>query len=85
MGNRTVVVVVVVVETETPVLKRWTELSESKLIITKQKVPHDGVLSSLLFNFYISKLSLPPDRISATSYDNDCSVVIPGVKIDQIC
>ncbi|XP_039968218.1 uncharacterized protein LOC120779998 [Bactrocera tryoni] len=47
----------------------------SKLRRIKQGVPQGGVLSPLLFNFYISKLPQPPEGVSVTSYADDCTIL----------
>ncbi|XP_053968826.1 uncharacterized protein LOC128870250 [Anastrepha ludens] len=81
-----------------PGLKRWSAnyLSGRHSSVTfrdqtskqrkiKQGVPQGGVLSPLLFNFYISKLPQPPAGVSLVSYANDCTIIASGNDIDGLC
>ncbi|XP_049316872.1 uncharacterized protein LOC125779552 [Bactrocera dorsalis] len=58
---------------------------KSKLRRIKQGVPQGGVLSPLLFNFYISKLPQPPEGVSIPSYADDSTILISGNGIDGMC
>ena len=51
----------------------------------KQGVPQGGVLSPLLFNFYLSKLPEPPLGVKVVSYADDCTVLASGPCIGPLC
>ncbi|XP_037811763.1 uncharacterized protein LOC119603706 [Lucilia sericata] len=51
----------------------------------KQGVPQGGVLSPLLFNFYLSKLPAPPQGVEVISYADDCTIMTTGHNIDELC
>ncbi|XP_037827577.1 uncharacterized protein LOC119615640 [Lucilia sericata] len=61
----------------------WNQRSKSRRI--KQGVPQGGVLSPILFNFYMSKLPTPPDGVQIISYTDDCSILATGNSIDDLC
>ncbi|KAI5707813.1 hypothetical protein M8J77_010316 [Diaphorina citri] len=51
----------------------------------KQGVPQGGVISPILFNFYVSKMPLPPEGIQLTTYADDCTILCSDNKIGNIC
>ena len=51
----------------------------------KQGVPQGGVLSPLLFNFYLSKLPAPPQGVDVISYADDCTIMATGHNVDDLC
>ena len=48
-------------------------------------VPQGAVTSPLLFNFYLSKLPLPPDNVKIIQYADDISVYTSGRDMDTMC
>lgn len=79
-------------------LKRWTvnylcgrqsfvefRGKKSKPRRIKQGVPQGGVISPLLFNFYISKLPAPPEGVELISYADDCTILATGHNVDSLC
>lgn len=57
---------------------------DQKLKRIKQGIPQGGVFSSVLFNYYISKLSQPPKGSSITSYADKCTRLTSGNEIDDM-
>lgn len=51
----------------------------------KQGVPQGGVISPILFNYYLSKIPVPPEGIELVSYADDCSILCSDPDIDSIC
>ncbi|KAL1447470.1 hypothetical protein WDU94_012425 [Cyamophila willieti] len=51
----------------------------------KQGVPQGGIISPILFNFYISKLPEPPEDIKLITYADDCTILCSDNKIQNIC
>lgn len=51
----------------------------------KQGVLQGGVLSPMLFNIYMSHLPPPPSGIEIISYEDDCTVMISGTNIPNMC
>ena len=57
--------------------------TKSKRRNVKQGVPRGGVLSPVLFNFYMSKMPLPKsDNIKVTTYADDITLTTPGPNND---
>ena len=56
--------------------------AHSRLRNNKQAVPQGGLLSNLLFNYYVSKLPSAPAKI--ISYEDDCTVTSTGRDIQQL-
>ena len=50
-----------------------------------QGVPQGGVLSPLLFNFYLATLPDPPNGVKTVSYADDCSVMTSGTDVNEMC
>ncbi|XP_065356050.1 cell division cycle protein 20 homolog [Calliphora vicina] len=51
----------------------------------KQGVPQGGVLSPLLFNFYLSKLPVPPQNVEVITYVDDCTILATVHNVDELC
>lgn len=59
--------------------------ARSKHRKVKQGVPQGGVISPILFNFYLVKLPSPPEGIKLISYADDCSILAADPNITNIC
>lgn len=59
--------------------------AKSKLRKVKQGVPQGGVLSPILFNFYVRNIPEPPEGITLVSYADDCTVLISGNDLVSMC
>ena len=58
--------------------------ARSRLRKNKLGVPQGGVLSPLLFNYYISKLPSPPPGVKLVSYADDCTILATGRSITDL-
>ena len=50
----------------------------------KTGVPQGAVSSPILFNFYMSALPTPPDRVKTIQYADDISIYICGTDLDNM-
>ena len=50
----------------------------------KTGVPQGAVSSPILFNFYISNLPTPPDRVKTIQYADDISIYICGTDLENM-
>ena len=50
----------------------------------KTGVPQGAVSSPILFNFYMSALPTPPDRVKTIQYADDISIYISGTDLDNM-
>ena len=51
---------------------------------SKQGVPQGGVLSPLLFNFYVSGIPPPPTGVTLVSYADDCTILSRDRSIEVL-
>ena len=66
---------------QTQVIFRGKKSSFRKL---KQGVPQGGVISPILFNFYMSKMPIP-DECSVITYADDTTIIASDTKLGPIC
>lgn len=81
-----------------PTIKRWIanyvrgrqtfvafREKTSKYRKVKQGVPQGGVLSPILFNFYMSDLPHPPPEVKLVSYADDITLMATNTNVQEAC